>query len=67
MIKEGKTVYVHCTDGMGRAAATFIIYLVLYEGFSVNDAWNFCKKYRPVICPNIGVINNVVDNCRSGR
>jgi protein-tyrosine phosphatase len=67
LIKEGKTVYVHCTAGMGRAAATVIIYLVLYEGFSVNDAWNFCKKYRPVICPNIGVINNVVDNCRAGR
>ena len=59
LLQEGNTVYVHCTAGMSRAAATVIIYLVLYENYSVEDAANFCKKHRPVICPNYGVINRI--------
>ena len=59
LLKEGNTVYVHCTAGMSRAAATVIIYLVLYENYSVEEATNFCKKQRPVICPNYGVINRI--------
>ena len=59
LLKEGNTVYVHCTAGMSRAAATVIIYLVLYENYSVEEATNFCKKHRPVICPNYGVINRI--------
>ena len=60
LLDEGKTVYVHCTAGMSRAAATVIIYLVLYEDFSVEEARDFVKKYRPIICPNYNVINRVV-------
>lgn len=59
LLKEGNTVYVHCTAGMSRAAATVIIYLVLYENYTVEEAANFCKKHRPVICPNYGVINRI--------
>lgn len=60
LLDKGKTVYVHCTAGMSRAAATVIIYLVLYEDFSVEEAREFVKKYRPIICPNWDVINKVV-------
>ena len=59
LLKDGNTVYVHCTAGMSRAAATVIIYLVLYENYTVEEAANFCKKHRPVICPNYGVINRI--------
>ena len=59
LLQEGNTVYVHCTAGMSRAAATVIIYLVLYENYTVEEATNFCKKHRPVICPNYGVINRI--------
>ena len=66
LMKAGKTVYVHCTAGMSRAAATVIIYLVLYEGYNVEEAVNFCKKHRPVICPNYGVINRIASIYRPG-
>ena len=66
LLKEGKTVYVHCTAGMSRAAATVIIYLVIYENFSVKDAVDYCKKYRPVICPNLGAINEVAAKYKPG-
>lgn len=66
LLKEGNTVYVHCTAGMSRAAATVIIYLVLYENFTVEEAANFCKKHRPVICPNYGVINKIASIYKPG-
>ena len=66
LLKEGNTVYVHCTAGMSRAAATVIIYLVLYEDYSVEEANTFCKKYRPVICPNYGVINRIASLYKPG-
>jgi len=66
LLKKGKIVYVHCTAGMSRAAATVIIYLVLYEDFNVETAKNFCKKYRPVICPNYDVINKVAKQYKPG-
>ena len=66
LIKEGKIVYVHCTAGMSRAAATVIMYLVLYENYSVEEADNFCKKYRPIICPNYKVINKIASEYKPG-
>jgi len=66
LMQQGKTVYVHCTAGMSRAAATVIIYLVLYENYTVEDATNFCKKHRPVICPNYGVINRIASIYKPG-
>ena len=66
LVKERKKIYVHCTAGMSRAAATVIIYLVLYENYTVQEADNFCKKYRPVICPNYGVINKIANIYRPG-
>ena len=66
LLKEGKKVYVHCTAGMSRAAATVIIYLVLYENYTVEEANSFCKKYRPVICPNYGVINKIASIYKPG-
>ena len=66
LLKEGNSVYVHCTAGMSRAAATVIIYLVLYENYTVEEAANFCKKHRPVICPNYGVINKIASIYKPG-
>ena len=66
LLKEGNTVYVHCTAGMSRAAATVIIYLILYENFTVEETTNFCKKHRPVICPNYGVINKIASIYKPG-
>ena len=66
LLKKGKKVYVHCTAGMSRSAAAVIIYLVLYENYTVEEANNFCKKYRPIICPNYGVINRVAYDNKPG-
>ena len=67
LLDKGKTVYVHCTAGMGRATATVAIYLILYEDYSVEEAINFIKSYRPVACPNVKVINKVVEQYKPDK
>ena len=59
LLKKGKTVYVHCTAGMYRASSTVILYLVLYENCQVDEAVEFCAKYRPIICPNVKAITEL--------
>ena len=66
LLKNGKKIYVHCTAGMSRSAATVIIYMVLYENYKVEEANNYCKKYRPIICPNYGVINKIASIYKPG-
>ena len=58
LLKNGKIVYVHCTAGMYRASSTVILYLVLYENFEIDNAIEFCSKYRPIICPMLKPLKN---------
>jgi protein-tyrosine phosphatase len=62
LLMEKKTVYVHCTAGMSRAAATVIGYLVFYECYSLEDAYEFVKSHRSIICPNMGALAEVIKN-----
>ena len=59
LIKEGKTVYVHCTAGIGRSPSVIIIYLILYENYSIRDAVELCTKSRPKISINYEVISEI--------
>ena len=60
LIKEGKTVYIHCTAGIGRSPSIVAIYLILYKNYSIRNAMILCKKSRPKISPVLEVINEIV-------
>ncbi len=62
LLQDGKSVYVHCTAGMSRAAATVIAYLVLYDKFSLEEAYEYVKFYRNIICPNMTVLSQVLSD-----
>ncbi len=62
LLKNNHVVYVHCTAGMSRAAATVIIYLYYYQYMSFEDAYDLVKKHRSIICPNVGAIKQVIKN-----
>jgi protein-tyrosine phosphatase len=62
LIDEGKSVYVHCTAGMSRAAATVIIYLVFNYDYSLDEAYEYVKYYRNIICPNMTVLSDIVSS-----
>ncbi len=62
LLDKGFLVYVHCTAGMSRAAATVIAYLVFYQDFCLEEAHDFVKSYREIICPNLKAIETVIKN-----
>lgn len=59
--EKGKTVYVHCTAGMGRAPAVVVTYLCIYYGMDPEYGDRFVKSYRSVSAPNLPVIKAVVE------
>jgi protein tyrosine/serine phosphatase len=62
LLNSNKTVYVHCTAGMSRAAATVISYLVLFDIYSLDEAYEYVKFFRNIICPNMNVLSKVINN-----
>jgi protein-tyrosine phosphatase len=62
LLSLDNVVYVHCTAGMSRAAATVIIYLVFYQNYTSEDAYDFIKSHRSVICPNMKAIEKVIND-----
>ncbi len=62
LLEEGNSVYVHCTAGMSRAAATVIAHLVFKENFNLEEAYDYVKTNRPIICPNYKAIEEVIRN-----
>ncbi|MCO5574740.1 hypothetical protein L7F22_028530 [Adiantum nelumboides] len=46
-ISQGKTVYVHCTAGLGRAPGVAITYLFWFNGMNLDGAYNFLTSKRP--------------------
>ena len=64
---QDKNVYVHCTAGMSRAAATVIAYLVIYRSYSLEEAYEYVKTHRPIICPNINALTEVIKQQELGE
>jgi protein-tyrosine phosphatase len=62
MVNKLFKVYVHCTAGMNRAAATVIAYLVLFNDFEITDAFDYVKSYRNIICPDVKAIQIGLQN-----
>eukprot|EP00826_Nyctotherus_ovalis_P003084 TRINITY_DN10619_c0_g1_i2.p1 TRINITY_DN10619_c0_g1~~TRINITY_DN10619_c0_g1_i2.p1 ORF type:complete len:392 (+),score=86.07 TRINITY_DN10619_c0_g1_i2:90-1265(+) len=60
LINEGRTVYVHCTAGMGRAPSMVIGYLVMYKKMSLDEAYNLVKENRKVVSPNMWALKKAL-------
>jgi protein tyrosine/serine phosphatase len=65
LTEEGNNVYVHCTAGMSRAAAAVITYLVFNHYFSLDEAYDYVKFYRNIICPNMNVLSQIVPSYKT--
>ncbi len=49
-LSEGRGVYIHCANGVGRAPSTAAAYLIT-TGLSTAEAWAAIRKARPFIRP----------------
>ncbi|KAI9164424.1 hypothetical protein H9P43_008275 [Blastocladiella emersonii ATCC 22665] len=52
--EQNLTVYVHCKAGKSRSATVVMAYLMIYHGFSFDQAWSHVRTQRPAVAPNIG-------------
>jgi protein-tyrosine phosphatase len=48
------TFFVHCKAGKSRSATVVIAYLVLHESMSLSEAYNYVRRIRPEVNPNLG-------------
>jgi protein-tyrosine phosphatase len=49
VVGDGKSVYVHCGSGVGRAPTMIAAYLIADKGMTVDEAVNQIKAIRPFI------------------
>jgi dual specificity MAP kinase phosphatase len=52
-LEAGRTVYIHCEAGVGRAVTMAAAYLVAIKGLSPTEAWKALRLVRPFIRPTL--------------
>jgi protein-tyrosine phosphatase len=55
-IKLNQNVLVHCYMGISRSVSVIIAYLMKYDNKNYDDAFNFVKSKKKLICPNDGFV-----------
>ncbi|KAF8626570.1 hypothetical protein AX15_004802 [Amanita polypyramis BW_CC] len=61
VLRGGKSVLVHCQQGISRSAAVVIAYLIRSRGMSYHNAYEFIKRKRACIKPNPGFVRALQD------
>jgi protein-tyrosine phosphatase len=60
-LQDGKTVSVHCAQGVSRSATIVAAYLCKYE--SQVDPITYIRQYRPIVDPNPSFIALLKNRC----
>lgn len=61
-VGQGKDVYIHCVAGMSRSSTVLAHWLMRrYPGMSAGQALQLLKRRRPIVRPNCGFIQQLVD------
>jgi protein-tyrosine phosphatase len=58
-VSDGKNVMVHCAAGISRSATLVIAYLMIENGWTMREAYNYVKNKRHIIEPNIGFMKQL--------
>lgn len=53
-IQSSKVLFVHCAAGMSRSATIVIAYTMFAKKMSFEEAHNYVKERREVVCPGSG-------------
>jgi len=56
---KGSGILVHCAAGISRSTTCLIAYLMKYQGIPLDDALAICRRKRPIVCPNIGFMQQL--------
>ncbi|CAF1328022.1 unnamed protein product [Rotaria magnacalcarata] len=59
-IENNEKVLVHCVAGISRSPAIVISFLMRYAQMNMKDAYEFVKKKRPIVSPNINFMGQLL-------
>ncbi|RKO95551.1 phosphatases II, partial [Caulochytrium protostelioides] len=57
---EGRTVLVHCAQGVSRSATLVVAYVMLKENWPWARAYAYVKSRSESVCPNVGLVGEVL-------
>lgn len=60
-LRSGRSVLVHCQQGVSRSASIVIAYLIRYHGMSFDAAHSLLKRKRACVKPNPGFVRALQD------
>mmetsp|Transcript_63621 Transcript_63621/g.125884 ORF Transcript_63621/g.125884 Transcript_63621/m.125884 type:complete len:334 (+) Transcript_63621:95-1096(+) len=60
-ISREQPVIVHCRAGVSRSASVVIAYLMIYQGYSLHEAFFVVRSHRSVATPNIGFMEKLCE------
>ncbi|KAF8148262.1 protein-tyrosine phosphatase-like protein [Crassisporium funariophilum] len=66
-LRSGRSVLVHCQQGVSRSPAVVIAYLIRNHGMSLDNAHTLVKRKRACIKPNSGFIKALQEWEAAGR
>jgi len=58
-ITENECVLVHCHAGVSRSATAVIAFLMHYKNWNLDEAEQFVRSKRPIICPNFSFMGQL--------
>lgn len=50
---SGGVVFIHCMAGISRSATIVMMYIIVTQGMTLDQAFTFVKQCRPIISPNL--------------
>lgn len=57
LLRDGRVVYLHCTEGINRAPSIALAHLVVHEGLAVPQALADLRKAAPLARPYPAVVD----------
>jgi dual specificity MAP kinase phosphatase len=60
-IDNNEKVLVHCVAGISRSPAIVIGFLMRYAKMNMNDAYNFVKRKRSIVSPNLNFMGQLLE------
>ncbi|UJR23192.1 hypothetical protein I4U23_026211 [Adineta vaga] len=60
-LENNEKVLVHCVAGISRSPAIVIGFLMRYAKMNMNDAYDFVKKKRSIVSPNLNFMGQLLE------
>ena len=60
-IENKEKVLVHCVAGISRSPAIVISFLMRHAPMNMNDAYEFVKKKRSIVSPNLNFMGQLLE------